>query len=48
MNSESILCDICGKEIENHISTEYILNDNHLKCELLNIDRSIIKSPKKL
>ena len=34
MSSETIICNICGKEIQDRISVEYILNGNHLSCEL--------------
>jgi len=33
MNND-IICSICGEIIQDHISDEYILNGNHLKCEL--------------
>jgi len=40
-NTENLICSICGKLIGDHISTEYILNGNHLSCEIEKINLTI-------
>jgi hypothetical protein len=33
-NIEKPICTICGQIIQDHIPTEYLLNGNHLSCEI--------------
>ncbi len=40
-NTENLICSICEKPIGDHISTEYILNGNHLSCEIEKINLTI-------
>lgn len=33
-----MVCNICGHEIKDNESTEYLIGGNHLSCELQNTD----------
>jgi hypothetical protein len=40
-STDNLVCGICGNEIGDHISTEYILNGNHLSCEIKKINLTV-------